>query len=123
MHFALDQSNISPASAEILDQIAAAMITYPSLVVELRGHTDPRASDAYNQALSERRALAARDYLVRQGIASERMRIIPLGESQRRTTGSTRLDYARDRRVEFEFSDTQGVEIIFEAVETDLQIE
>ena len=123
VHFALDQSNISPASAEILDQIAAAMITYPSLVVELRGHTDPRASDAYNQALSERRALAARDYLVRQGIASERMRIIPLGESQRRTTGSTRLDYARDRRVEFEFSDTQGVEIIFEAVETDLQIE
>ena len=123
VHFALDQSNISPASAQILDQIAEAMTTYPSLVVELRGHTDPRASDAYNQALSERRALAARDYLVRQGIASERMRIIPLGESQRRTTGNTRLDYARDRRVEFEFSDTQGVEIIFEAVETDLQIE
>ncbi|MEM1290976.1 MAG: OmpA family protein [Cyanobacteria bacterium P01_H01_bin.162] len=123
VHFALDQSNISAASADILDQIAAAMITYPSLVVELRGHTDPRASDAYNQALSERRALAARDYLVRQGIAPERMRIIPLGESQRRTTGSTRLDYARDRRVEFEFSDTQGVEIIFESVETDLQIE
>ena len=123
VHFALDQSNISAASAEILDQIAAAMITYPSLVVELRGHTDPRASDAYNQALSERRALAARDYLVRQGIAPERMRITPLGETQRRTTGSTRLDYARDRRVEFEFSDTQGVEIIFEAVETDLQIE
>ncbi|MEL6398175.1 MAG: OmpA family protein [Cyanobacteria bacterium J06607_6] len=123
VHFALDQSNISAASAEILDQIAAAMITYPSLVVELRGHTDPRASDAYNQALSERRALAARDYLVRQGVAPERMRITPLGETQRRTTGSTRLDYARDRRVEFEFSDTQGVEIIFEAVETDLQIE
>ncbi|MEM6432698.1 MAG: OmpA family protein [Cyanobacteria bacterium P01_D01_bin.115] len=123
VHFALDQSNISAASGQILDQIAAAMLTYPSLVVELRGHTDPRASDAYNQALSERRALAARDYLVRQGIAPERMRIIPLGETQRRTTGSTRLDYARDRRVEFEFSDTQGVEIIFEAVETDLQIE
>jgi len=123
IHFALDQSNISPASAQILDQIATAMRTYPSLVVELRGHTDPRASNAYNQALSERRALAARDYLIRQGIDPERMRIVPLGESQRRTDGSTRLDYARDRRVEFVFEDTQGLEIIFEDVETDLQIE
>ena len=69
IHFALDRSNISTESANILDQIAEALKTYPSLVVELRGHTDPRASDAYNQALSERRSLSARDYLIRQGIA------------------------------------------------------
>lgn len=123
IHFALDRSNISPASANILDQIAEALRTYPSLVVELRGHTDPRASDAYNQALSERRSTSARDYLIRQGIAPERLRILPLGESQRLTDGSTRLDYARDRRVEFVFEDTLGLEIIFENVETDLQIE
>lgn len=123
IHFALDRSNISPESALILDQIAEVMRTYPSLVVELHGHTDPRASDAYNQALSERRALSARDYLVRQGIAPERMRIVPFGETRRRTQGSTRLDFARDRRVEFIFSDTQGLEIIFESVETDLQLE
>lgn len=123
IHFALDRSDISPASAQILDQVSQAMQTYPSLVVELRGHTDPRASDAYNQALSQRRAIAARDYLQRQGIAPERMRIVPLGESQRRTQGDTRLDYARDRRVEFIFEDTQGLEIIFENVETDLQLE
>ncbi len=123
IHFALDRSNISPASADILDQIAAALRTYPSLTVELRGHTDPRASDAYNQALSERRALSARDYLIRQGIAPERLRILPLGESQRIADGNTRLDFARDRRVEFVFEDTQGLEIIFENLETDLQLE
>lgn len=123
IHFALDQSFISSESALILDQIAAAMRAYPSLVVELHGHTDPRASVAYNQALSERRALSARDYLLRQGIAAERMRIVPFGESSRRTQGSTRLDYARDRRVEFIFTDTQGLNIIFEDVETDLQLE
>lgn len=123
VHFALDRSNISAASADILDQIAAAMQTYPSLVVELRGHTDPRASDAYNQALSERRAIAARDYLLRQGIAPERMRIVPFGESQRLSQDRTRLAFARDRRVEFVFEDTQGLEIIFEDVETDLQLE
>ncbi|ASC72051.1 ell envolope biogensis protein [Halomicronema hongdechloris C2206] len=123
IHFALDRSNISPESAVILDQIVAVMQQYSFLVIELRGHTDPRASAAYNQALSERRALAAREYLLRQGIAPERLRILPLGESQRATSGNTRLDYARDRRVEFIFLDTRGLEIIFEAQESDLQIE
>ena len=123
IHFALDESFISPESAQILDQIGAAMRTHPSLVVELQGHTDPRASVAYNQALSERRALAARDYLLRQGIAAERMRIVPFGESRRRSDGNTRLDFARDRRVEFIFTDTQGIDIIFEDVESDLQLE
>ncbi|MGD1862738.1 MAG: OmpA family protein [Leptolyngbyaceae cyanobacterium] len=123
IHFALDQSFISSESALILDQIAEAMRLYPSLIVELQGHTDPRASVAYNQALSERRSLSARDYLLRQGIAAERMRIVPFGESQRRSQGTTRLDYARDRRVEFIFTDTQGIDIIFEDVETDLQLE
>lgn len=123
IHFALDQSNISPESADILDQLAAAMKEYPFLTVELQGHTDPRASVAYNQALSERRSRAAREYLLRQGIAPERLRILPLGESQRATTGSTRLDYARDRRVEFILEDTRGLDIIFERQESDLQIE
>ncbi|MEM6520880.1 MAG: OmpA family protein, partial [Cyanobacteria bacterium P01_D01_bin.71] len=123
IHFALDESFISPESALILEQIAEAMRQYPTLVVELQGHTDPRASDAYNQALSERRSLSARDYLLGQGIAAERMRIVPFGETRRRSQGTTRLDYARDRRVEFVFTDTQGIDIIFEDVESDLQLE
>ena len=123
IHFALDQSTISPESAAVLDRIAEVMTEYPSLVVELWGHTDPRASVAYNQALSERRSTAARDYLLQQGIAPERMRIVPFGESQRATTGSERIDYARDRRVEFVFEDTRGIDIIFVNQEADLQIE
>lgn len=123
IHFALDQSNISPESAAILDQIAKVLLEYPFVVVELQGHTDPRASTSYNQALSERRSRAAREYLQRRGIAPERMRIVPLGESQRATSGSNRVDYARDRRVEFIFQDTRGLEIIFERQETDLQVE
>jgi len=123
IHFALDQSTISPESAAVLDRIAEVMLDNPSLVVELWGHTDPRASVAYNQALSERRSTAARDYLLRQGVAPERMRIVPFGESQRATTGSDRIDYARDRRVEFVFEDTRGLDIIFVDQESDLQIE
>ncbi|MEO0769692.1 MAG: OmpA family protein [Cyanobacteria bacterium J06649_4] len=123
IHFALDQSFISAESANVMDQIAAAMIQYPSLTVELQGHTDPRASDAYNEALGARRAQAARDYLLQRGIAPERMRIRSFGETQLISTAPDVVDYARDRRVEFIFSDAQGADIIFENQEADLQIE
>ena len=123
IHFALDKSTISPESAAILDQIVAVMRSYPFLTVDIQGHTDPRASDAYNQALGMRRAIAARNYLLRQGIAPERLTIRSFGETNRRTSGSDVVDYARDRRVEFIFQDTRGLEIIFENQETDLQVE
>jgi outer membrane protein OmpA-like peptidoglycan-associated protein len=123
VHFALDRSDISPESAAILDQVAAVLKEYPFLTVELQGHTDPRASVAYNQALARRRALSVRNYLLRQGIDPGRMTIRSFGESQRRTTGSGVVDYARDRRVEIIFQDLRGLEIIFEDQETDLQIE
>jgi outer membrane protein OmpA-like peptidoglycan-associated protein len=123
IHFALDQSTISPESAAVLDQIAAVLRQYSFLTVEMEGHTDPRASDAYNLALGNRRALAARNYLLRQGIAPERMIIRSIGEKQRISPGSDRLDYARDRRVEFIFQDPRGIDIIFEDQENDLQLE
>lgn len=123
IHFGLDRSFISAESAVILDQIASAMAQYPSLTVELQGHTDPRASDEYNQALGERRSLSARDYLLQRGIEPERMRIRSFGETQTISTSPDIVDYARDRRVEFIFSDSRGLDIIFERQESDLQIE
>ncbi|HEY9807198.1 MAG TPA: OmpA family protein, partial [Candidatus Obscuribacterales bacterium] len=123
IHFALDKDTISSQSAAVLDQIAGVLREYPFIVVEIAGHTDPRASDAYNLDLGRCRALAARNYLLRQGVAPERMTIRSLGETQRQTTGSSRVDYARDRRAEFTFQDVRGVDIIFESQEEDLQIE
>jgi len=123
IHFALDRSFISAESATILDEIATAMAQYPSLTVELQGHTDPRASNEYNAALSERRALSARDYLLQRGITPERMRIRAFGETQLISDSPDIVDYARDRRVEFIFSDTRGLDIVFERQESDLQIE
>jgi outer membrane protein OmpA-like peptidoglycan-associated protein len=121
IHFALDRDDISPASARVLNRMAEVLRANPSILIELEGHTDPRASDAYNLDLGARRARSARNYLLRQGIAPERMTIRSLGESQRLTTGSTRLDYARDRRVEFRFRDANDIEVVVQ--EEDLQIE
>ncbi|GAX42229.1 hypothetical protein NIES4075_32290 [Tolypothrix sp. NIES-4075] len=123
VHFALDKSFISPASALVLDRVAQVLKQYPVIVIEIIGHTDPRASDAYNLALGRRRALATRNYLLRQGIAPERMTIRSQGESQPVSQGTGRVDYARDRRAEIIFKDIRGIDIIIEGQEEDLQIE
>lgn len=124
VHFALDKSFISETSAEVLDRIAEVLQKYPFIVVELQGHTDPRASNAYNLALGKRRSLSVRNYLLRKGIAPERMTIRTFGESERKVPGGTDVvDYARDRRVEIIFKDVRGVDLIIEEQEDDLQIE
>ncbi|PLZ91036.1 cell envelope biogenesis protein OmpA, partial [Fischerella thermalis CCMEE 5196] len=123
VHFALDKSFISSESAAVLDRVAAVLQKYPFIVVELQGHTDPRASNEYNLALGRRRALAVRNYLLRKGISPERMTIRSFGETQRKTEGNTRVDYARDRRTEIIYKDVRGIELIVEPQEQDLQIE
>ncbi|KAF3890885.1 OmpA family protein [Tolypothrix bouteillei VB521301] len=124
VHFALDKSFISQESAAVLDRVAEVLQQYPFIVIELQGHTDPRASDAYNQALGRRRALSVRNYLLRKGIQPERMTIRSFGESRRKVPGGTGVvDYARDRRVEIIFTDVRGIDLIIEDQEQDLQIE
>ena len=124
IHFALDKSFISDESAEVLDKVAEVLKQYPFIVIELQGHTDPRASDAYNQALGKRRALSTRNYLLRKGIAPERMTIRSFGESQRKVPGGTDVvDYARDRRTEIIFKDVRGIDLEIIDQEQDLQIE
>lgn len=123
IHFALDKDTISDRTARVLDRIAQVLNQNPTIVIDLEGHTDPRASDAYNIDLGLRRARSARNYLLRRGIGSERMTIRTLGERRRQTMGSDRVDYARDRRVEVLFKDVRGVELTIEPQESDLQIE
>ncbi|MFK8182013.1 MAG: OmpA family protein [Phormidesmis sp.] len=123
VHFGLDQDFISAESKPILDKIVEVLGQYPTIVVDLHGHTDSRASDAYNQDLARRRAENARRYLLSQGIGAERMTIRSLGETQLRVEETSLENFARNRRVEFVFTDLQGAEIVFFDQEEDLQIE
>ena len=123
VHYGLDEDFINSDSAVILDQIAEVMEQYPSIVVDLHGHTDSRASVAYNQDLARRRANNARRYLMQQGIAPERMTVRSFGETQLLVDEIDRVNYARNRRVEFVFSDVRGVDITFVNQENDLQVE
>jgi outer membrane protein OmpA-like peptidoglycan-associated protein len=121
IHFALDKSNISPNSARILDEMAAVLKANPSIIIDIEGHTDSRASDAYNLALGKRRALSARNYLLKQGVDPARMTIRSFGERQLISPDKTKVDFARDRRVEIQYKDINNIEVIVQ--ETDLQIE
>ena len=73
IHYDFDKHNIRPDAAKILDELVQTMRKYPTLKIELSSHTDSRGSNQYNEALSQRRAQAAVNYIVSQGIARGRL--------------------------------------------------
>ena len=123
VHFALDKSNIAPNSGAVIKKIAQLLKQYPNIVVDLEGHTDPRADNDYNQRLGMRRAIATRKYLVSQGIDPARVTIRSAGKTRRKSTNTQITDYARDRRVEFTYRDIRGIELEVIEQEDDLQLE
>ncbi len=82
IYYDFDEHYIRDDAKPELDKVVAFMHANPSLIVELRSHTDSRGNNSYNQALSDRRANAARDYIISRGIPSDRLRAVGLGETQ-----------------------------------------
>jgi outer membrane protein OmpA-like peptidoglycan-associated protein len=82
IHYDFNQWAIRPDAAAELDNLADVLKKYPSMRIELRSHTDTRASAPFNQTLSDKRARAAVEYLRKKGIAPSRMVPKGLGESQ-----------------------------------------
>src|SRR6266852_3883021 len=78
--FELDSSDISGAAKSALDENAVLLKRYATWVVTIEGHCDERGSAEYNLALGERRAVAARAYLVSLGIAADRLRTVSYGK-------------------------------------------
>lgn len=82
IHYDFDKSNIRRDAAYILDNVVNIMKQNPTLHIELSSHTDSPGNDAYNMALSQRRAQAAVDYLVQNGI--QRSRLVAKGYGETR---------------------------------------
>jgi outer membrane protein OmpA-like peptidoglycan-associated protein len=102
VHFDFDQAVPNTASQTILDIVAGTLAENPEIVVELAGHTDPRGTDAYNMALSIRRAKSVSNFLQSRGI--EKGRIIEKGYGERKLlipNPRTEEQQARNRRTEF----------------------
>lgn len=82
IYFDFDKSNIRKDAQVELEKLLAALNQYPNLKIEIRSHTDSRGNDAYNKALSQRRATSTLKYLVENGIAEERLSAVGLGETE-----------------------------------------
>jgi len=82
IYYDFNKYNIRQDAARVLDRMSEALLKYQDIDIRLEAHTDSRGTDEYNQKLSERRAKATLDYLVRKGIDRKRMEGIGLGETQ-----------------------------------------
>lgn len=82
IYYDFGKATIRPDAAQELDRLVALMERYPALRIELRSHTDTRASAAFNDKLSAQRARAVMDYLQEKNIAPDRMVALGLGERQ-----------------------------------------
>lgn len=124
VHFAVRSDVVGMPSAALLRGVAGALKAHAELSVAIEGHADPRGGPDANRELSGRRAAMVRDILADSGVADDRMLVRQFGASQRAGTGSSVLDYARDRRVQLKFVLPNGDELpISEDVALDLQIE
>ena len=82
IYFDLDKWNIRPDAAIDLAKILDVLEQYPNMKLDIRSHTDSRASFAYNEKLSDRRAKSTMDWLVSKGIAKDRLTAKGYGETQ-----------------------------------------
>ena len=100
--FDLDQSTLTTEARAILDAKLPLMRTNSMVRIRISGHTDERGSDAYNIALGQRRAAAAKRYLVDNGIAADRIDVVSFGEDRPAAMGSDESAWSQNRRDEFE---------------------
>jgi len=93
-----------PGARERLAKVSGIVLAYPSLHLQIEGHTDSVGGDEYNQNLSEKRAGAVRDYLVQQGITANSIEARGFGKTQPIASNDTPEGRQQNRRVELVLS-------------------
>ena len=102
--FDVDRDAIKPSFRQTLNSVAIVLNRYQQTVVDIFGHTDSTGSDAHNQDLSQRRALAVANYLNQQGVDSRRFAVTGFGSSRPIASNATTEGRAQNRRVEIQLS-------------------
>jgi len=100
VHFDFNKSNIRPGDAAVLDEAASTLKANPGIDIDVNGYCDSIGKVNYNLALSERRADAVVDYLVKDGIDSARLHPHGYGKTDFVATNDTAEGRAQNRRVE-----------------------
>ncbi|MCC7241172.1 MAG: peptidoglycan-associated lipoprotein Pal [Acidobacteria bacterium] len=99
--FDLDSSDINADGQQVLQENADTMRKNPRWQITIEGHCDERGTAEYNLALGERRALAARTYLVSLGIPAERVRTVSYGKEFPFEQGHDEAAWSKNRRAHF----------------------
>ena len=96
--FATNESVLTTASRETLRKQASWLRKNSDITIVLEGHADERGTREYNLALGERRANAAKDYLMTYGISSDRISVLSYGKERPVDSGSNPLAWSKNRR-------------------------
>ena len=96
--FATNESVLTTASRETLRKQAAWLRKNSKVTIVLEGHADERGTREYNLALGERRANAAKDYLMTYGISSDRISVLSYGKERPVDSASNPLSWSKNRR-------------------------
>ena len=107
LKFEFDKADLRPEDRELLSRIAGIIMTSHDYTISVNGHTDDVGSDAYNQKLSERRAEAVRDYLVKAGLPAEIFTVTGHGKSLPLVKGTSEAARRKNRRVELGLVNTR----------------
>jgi peptidoglycan-associated lipoprotein len=103
IHFDFDAAELRPDALQTLNDDAGRIREHAPLGVRVEGHCDERGTSEYNLALGDRRARAARDYLVSLGIPANRLRTISYGKERPVDPGHGEDAWSKNRRAEFVF--------------------
>ncbi|MGP8119290.1 MAG: OmpA family protein [Xanthobacteraceae bacterium] len=101
IRFDTGSSTIDRDSLGLLDHLAETALRCPSAAIEIAGHTDAAGDSGTNQTLSEKRAQAVVDYLVRAGLPAERLNAVGYGSTRPLASNETEEGRAQNRRIEF----------------------
>jgi outer membrane protein OmpA-like peptidoglycan-associated protein len=106
--FDTNGDTLKPGADEMVGRLSQFLMTHPDIKVRIEGHTDSTGSDDYNQALSQRRAIAVATALETRGIPATQIRAVGRGKSDPVAGNDTAAGRQQNRRVEIIFSDAQG---------------
>jgi OmpA-OmpF porin, OOP family len=101
IRFVTARASIDPDSAGLLDRLTETALRCPTSSIEIAGHTDGDGEEAFNQALSEKRAQAVMDYLVKAGFPADRLTAVGYGSTQPIASNDTGEGKAQNRRIDF----------------------
>ncbi len=99
--FAFDSDELDDVARQALNDNAQVLKNYPAWVIAIEGHCDERGTAEYNLALGDRRAQAARNYLLSLGVSAARIRTVSYGKEFPFDPGHTEDSWAKNRRAQF----------------------